>query len=140
MRIIACVSDDFGLLFNMRRQSRDRRILEDISTLVGDAVLYINDFSIPLFDSAKISVLSVTDPLKAAGSDDFVFVENMSVLDFKDKIEEVILYKWNRKYPADFKLDLEPSAEGMSLCESIDFVGHSHEKITREIWRPENKL
>ena len=51
----------------------------------------------------------------------------------EDRIEKVILFKWNRNYPADtfFSLDLS----GYTLEKTEDFAGNSHEKITKEIYR-----
>ncbi|MFR4122966.1 MAG: hypothetical protein ACLT0W_12285 [Clostridium sp.] len=42
----------------------------------------------------------------------------------------MILYKWNRVYPADqyFAMDLS----GWKLVETVEFPGSSHEKITEE--------
>ena len=46
------------------------------------------------------------------------------------KSESVVLYKWNRVYPADqyFAMDLS----GWKLVETVEFPGSSHEKITEE--------
>ena len=45
-------------------------------------------------------------------------------------IESVVLYKWNRVYPADqyFTMDLSD----WKLVETAEFAGSSHEKITEE--------
>ena len=60
-------------------------------------------------------------------------MENQQITPYADKIEQIILYKWNRKYPADFKLDLE--LRNWELIEVLEFVGSSHERITREIYQ-----
>ena len=46
------------------------------------------------------------------------------------QVDSVILYKWNRVYPADqyFAMDLS----GWKLVETVEFPGSSHEKITEE--------
>ena len=33
MKVIVCIDDNGGMLFNKRRQSRDRKVLEDISLM-----------------------------------------------------------------------------------------------------------
>ena len=43
--------------------------------------------------------------------------------------ETIVLYRWNRAYPADVKFTMP---QGFALKESRDFAGSSHEKITRE--------
>jgi hypothetical protein len=123
------------MLFNNRRQSRDRVLIENVSKYVGDGVLFTNAFSSPLFDGSTISSIEVSDPLESAECDDFVFVENLSLKGVENKICEMVIYRWNRSYPADFFLDVLPRSIGLSLCESTEFRGSSHEKITREVYR-----
>ena len=38
----------------------------------------------------------------------------------------IILYNWNRRYPADVKWDVDLAAEGFTQISKTDFVGHSH--------------
>jgi hypothetical protein len=80
-------------------------------------------------------VISVTDPLEEAKESDFVFVEDRSLFEYRKKIKEIYIYRWNRKYPFDFQLDFHPETEGMHLAETVEFAGNSHEKITRELWK-----
>ena len=115
----------------LRMDNYERKLCE----LVGDGTLFISDFSAPLFVNSDVSAIAVSDPLFSAGEADFAFVEDRAVSEYKDKINKLVIYRWNRKYPFDMAFDLDPEKEGMQLLESIDFVGYSHEKITREIWR-----
>ena len=135
MTVIVCLSDGGGMMFNKRRQSRDRLLIEDVGRLCADGIIFISEFSLPLFEEDVADVIAVSNPLEAAGCKDYVFVENLHLGGYADKIDEMILYKWNRAYPFDFSLDLYPEKLGLSLSESIDFSGQAHEKITREIWR-----
>lgn len=135
MTLVVCVSDGGGMIYNSRRLSRDRVLMENLCELVGDGTLFISDFSAPLFVNSDVSAIAVSDPLFSAGEADFAFVEDRAVSEYKDKINKLVIYRWNRKYPFDMAFDLDPEKEGMQLLESIDFVGYSHEKITREIWR-----
>ena len=135
MTVIVCVSEDGGMLFGGRRISRDRRVVEDITKLCDGGALFVGDISESLFSESDASVISVSDPLSSAGKEDFVFVENETLSEYKDKISTLVIYRWNRKYPFDFSLDLRPADVGMTLSESLDFKGFAHEKITREIWR-----
>ena len=132
MKIIVCLDDDNGMLFNKRRQSRDIKVLEDIAGLTNE--VWISPFSAKLFEGTeKAECFQVkTDDLclNKAGVGEFCFVENEKLLPYSDKIEELIVYKWNRKYPSDFKLDL--NLNEWKLIETSEFVGNSHEKITRE--------
>ena len=65
--------------------------------------------------------------------DDFCFVENQPLLPYEAQIQEVICYRWNRRYPSDVKLDLP--LEGWNVMEETEFAGKSHERITRTVYR-----
>lgn len=130
MRIIVCLDDNQGMLFNKRRQSRDVKVMEDISTLTNE--VWINSFSEKLFEGTGLHANIDETFLAQAGVDEFCFVENEKLLPHVDNIEQLIVYKWNRKYPSDFKLDL--NLDEWKLTESMDFAGNSHKQITREIY------
>ena len=49
-------------------------------------------------------------------------------------IEKIILYRWNRKYPADFRFDINLEDSEWKLAETREFTGSSHEKITEEVY------
>ena len=133
MKTLVCIDDKFGMLFDGKRQSRDRGLVENLLDFVGKERLFISPFSKLLFDGK--SVVISDNPLDQAGKGDFVFVEDLFLLPYLDKIEEIIIYKWNRTYPRDALLDLLPERYGLTLVERLDFVGTSHKKITREVYR-----
>ena len=132
MTVFVCIDDNGGMLFNKRRQSRDSRVIEDVARTVGDGLLYISDFSEALFTESEASVISVPDPLDAAGESSFSFIENMHLGEYVDKIDRLIIYKWNRKYPSDFAIDINPIASGFKKRSTREFTGTSHDKVTRE--------
>lgn len=135
MTVAVCISDGGGMMFNKRRQSRDRVVTGDILLCAGERRLFVSDYSSSLFLENKSRVIISEEPLSEANEGDFVFVEDKSLSNYKSKIKEIYIYKWNRKYPFDFKLDFSPELEGMYLAESVEFAGNSHEKITRELWK-----
>ena len=53
--------------------------------------------------------------------------------DSAEKIEGVIIYRWNRKYPSDFNFPIG-FLENMRLVSTENFVGNSHPEITEEIY------
>lgn len=130
MKIIVCVDDNLGMLFNNRRQSRDQVLVEDI--LKRGEKLWIHSFSEKLFEGQEDRVIIDDDFLSKAGASDVCFVENQPLMSHIDKVEELIVYKWNRKYPSDFTLDIDLMNWKMTSQE--EFVGKSHEKITRETY------
>ena len=135
MTVFLCIDDRGGMTFMKRRLSRDKIMIEDLSKEVGEGILYISDFSEALFSDSELSVMSVSNPLASAGKDDFAFIEDIPISNAIDRIDTLIIYKWNRKYPYDFALDIDPLNCGFSLLSSCDFKGNSHDKITKEIYR-----
>lgn len=134
MTVFLCTDERGGMIFMNRRVSSDKILTKDIEKTVGDGILYISDFSEFLFEKSDISVMSVTNPLDAAEKEDFVFVENLGLKEAVKKIDRLIIYNWNRKYPFDFSLDINPIEEGFHLSERCEFKGNSHDKITKEIY------
>ena len=134
MTVFVCTDERGGMTFMNRRVSSDKILTKDIEKTVGDGILYISDFSELLFENSDISVMSVPSPLDIAGEDDFVFVENIPLKQSLEKIDRIILYNWNRRYPFDFSFDLSPEEEGFRLLEKCEFKGNSHDKITKEIY------
>ncbi len=76
-------------------------------------------------------ILRLIRSLVFAGRDDFCFVEDSEIVSYEDIVDEVYLYKWNRKYPSDVKFPKDMLNE-FKLEGSTDFEGNSHEKITEE--------
>ena len=134
MTVIVCVSEGGGMLFLGRRVSKDARVIENVGQLVGDGALFVSEYTEKLFSDSALSVIVATDPLKTAGKGDFVFAEQGGISAYSEKIERLVIYRWNRRYPFDTALDLDPASAGLVRRESIDIVGRSHEKITREIY------
>ena len=138
MILIVAVDDNKGLTFNHRRQSQDSILREHILHLCGEKPLWVNAYTARQFSPEQAEKLHISeDFLAEAQTGDFCFLENCSALPYADKIEQVILYKWNRRYPADLSFDI-PLTESEWILESTeDFVGSSHEKITKEVYRHE---
>lgn len=131
MIVVVCLDDRNGMLFNHRRQSRDRMLIADLLQLRAGHPLRMNAYSAPMFSHDDI--LAAEDFLSRAESGDYCFVEDQPLSQYADRIEGLVLYRWNRAYPADLHFDLELSA--FQLTELTDFQGSSHDKITREIYQ-----
>lgn len=138
MKVIVCTDEKNGMLFNKRRQSQDRALRADVCKMTARQRLWMNAYSGKQFqeeiaerkEDSMGEILIAEDFLEKAGEIDFCFVENESLMPWDTKICELIVYRWNRNYPADFHLDLD--LEQWKLIRSQEFEGHSHEKITRE--------
>lgn len=128
MNIIVCLDDGNGMLFNKRRQSKDKKVIEDIEAMTD--ILWVHSFSKTLFAESKVSVKIDDHFLELAKEGEWCFVENQNVTPYESKIEQLFIYRWNRRYPSDFKLDIQLNR--WTLAEQKEFVGFSHENITRE--------
>ncbi len=132
MIVILCVDDNQGLMFNNRRQSRDKMVTEKIIDIT-DGQLWMNHYSYPLFEKERNHRINIDDSfLSEAAEGDYCFVENCQLKPYEKYIEKIILFKWNRVYPADLHFDIDLS--GWILSQSKDFVGNSHELITMEVY------
>ena len=132
MKIIVCLDNSDGMLFNSRRQSKDKNVIKDIEKLVGDNLLITTPFSWLLFGDKNIK-LATTEDFLNINTDDYCFVENRHLGKVKDKITEIIIYRWNRNYPSDFYFDINYKND-FSLISSEEFKGNSHDVITKEIY------
>ena len=133
MIIIACIDEKGGMLFNNRRQSKDRVLIQHIMQMVGNHTLWITSFSSKLFEEYIGSNAIVDDDfLSKIQDDDFVFIEDLEWENIQDKIHKVILYNWNKKYPADKYFEL--SQDKWQLLSEQDITGSSHDKITEKVY------
>ena len=128
MTVYVCLDDRDGMLFNNRRQSRDRAVLEDIRASVPD-VLTVDPFSETLIREAGIPYVLAED---AIGEDAHFFLENRSASALVPMADTVVIYRWNRHYPADVRFDADLSS--FTLQRTEDFPGSSHETITKEVY------
>ncbi len=133
MKLILCLDDASGMMFNHRRQSRDRVLIADLMTHVGHAKLWISPYSAPLFPTDAPNITIAENPCAAAGEEDFVFAEDCAISPYWDKVSELILYRWNRLYPSDLKFGEDMTK--FYLAATYGFEGSSHSEITKEVWK-----
>lgn len=132
MTIFVCVDDKNGMTFNKRRQSSDRVVRQKMAEMTGGKPIFMNSYSKKQFVDEDIVTNVAEDFLGLAGKGDFCFVEDTCLMPYYEIISKVVLFKWNKVYPSDKKLDL--SFEDMHLTQMLDFEGYSHDKITMEVW------
>jgi hypothetical protein len=149
MRLIVCVEDQMGMLFHQRRVSRDREVIRDIVRLCQGQPLRFTGYSAKLFDGMcepspeLVSRAAVCEHaaihLQECEASELwdtdaanLFVENPADI-IEEKVDAIVLYRWNRRYPADqyFPIDLR----GWELTGCSEFPGYSHDKITRECYK-----
>ena len=133
MTLYLCLDDRNGMLFNNRRQSRDAAVLEDIRRgLPGP--LTIEPFSEKLIQSAQIPYALAPEDFPALSPDTHFFLETKTASALLPLASTVILYRWNRHYPADTHWDIDLPQCGFTLTQTAEFPGKSHEKITKEVY------
>lgn len=145
MRLIYILDQKNGLLFNKRRQSKDSVLIDNIIQKVNEvenATLWLSDYSKELFVDSGLELKDINELSLAEASDsDFIFIEDVSV-DIQDVLENresnhyLYLYKWNKVYPADKRLDVtEDYFNHFEVLSTETFEGSSHDEIYLEEWR-----
>lgn len=128
---IVCVDDRFGMAFNKRRCSSDVAVPKDILGRTENAKLWTDSYSAKLFPPES-EILVDNEALEKAGTGEYVFSERVDPGKYQERIEKALVYFWNRRYPSDTKLTLDPEQWNRTII--TEFPGHSHEKITLEEW------
>lgn len=135
MIVLTCVDEHMGMLFHHRRQSMDAVLRKRIVSVAAGKKLWMNAYSAKQFAGESVPQLQVEEQfLSKAAAGEVCFLETDLLGPYEKKIEKLILYHWNRTYPYDTKLDLD--CANWHLVQSAEFPGHSHEKITEEIYVP----
>ena len=132
MILAVALSENGGMTFNKRRQSRDRELIRDLISLSRGGRLCISEFSRKLFSEEPVFV---TDNPDALSDSDVFFCERGEDMPHSG-VSRLIIYRWNEVYPSDGYFTY--GTDGFTLAETVDFAGYSHKKITREVW--ERKL
>lgn len=139
MKLIVCIDEKKGMMFNHRRQSQDRVLRDDIRKECQGSVLRMNAYSAGLFEKdadveTMVQIFSSEDFLAQASEDDCCFVEDQDISLWLEQADTVILYQWNRHYPADLYFTAELSEDTWQMERQEDFAGSSHEKITKTVY------
>lgn len=129
MILITCIDNRKGIMFNKRRVSKDTLLIERLKGITKGNKIYVSEYSKPIFDGFDNLVLSIEN----LTNNDFYFLEDE---DYNGNIDKIIIYKWNRDYPADKYFDIDLSS--YKLISTQDFHGLSHDLITEEIYIKEN--
>ena len=68
----------------------------------------------------------------AADSVSDELIEDSDIMPYMDKVTQIVLYRWNRRYPSDRKFPALGSEWRLVAAE--DFEGNSHPVITEEVY------
>lgn len=131
MIVIVCLDENGGMMFNRRRQSRDRVVTERIRSLCRGSVLWMNAYSAEIYGELEgVEVRTAEDFLTRAKEGEWCLAETGGLGPVKERIEGLRVFWWNRKYPSDVRLDVELSE--WEKVSTLEYPGYSHEKITEE--------
>ena len=131
MNLIFCLDDKNGILFNHRRQSRDRVMIKDALTLSGGR-LFVTPFSEKIMKTYETPYTVVEDPL-SLGKEDWLFYEEGDPSFLFPLCQKIVVYRWNEVYPSDVCVSLASLRGGE---EEEEMEGFSHKKITRHTYSP----
>ena len=73
--------------------------------------------------------------LALAGENDGCYVEKEDISPYIDKIDTIVLYKWNVRYPADTYFNISLLDSNWKKHSLNHFKGSSHDKIYKEVWK-----
>lgn len=134
MNIIVCIDEENGILFNGRRQSKDR-VLRDHARAMAGNDLWMNGYTARQFAEDGCNVIVDEAFLDNAPENAWCFVENVDLLPYLDQISRVAVYRWNRLYPSDRKFPMKAFSARWTLVSREEFAGSSHERITQEVYQ-----
>lgn len=126
MTLIVWAGKNGEMLFNKRRCSRDRAVVDDILSSFAPADICVSEYSAPLFEGARV----ISD-LSEVG-DGVLFLEDLPLSPALSQAKKLIVYRFDRVYPANVRLEIP---QAFALMESTEFSGYAHEKITREVYK-----
>ena len=125
MTLIFCIDDGGGMLFGGKRQSRDRVLNQYLLSRIGDAPLWVTPYSATLFPTGR--------SMATCDGEGYAFIEDGPYR--LSQAEEVILCRWNRRYPGDVFFDESTLKAYFKKIATEELAGSSHPKITVETYR-----
>ncbi len=128
MKVAVCIDKDNGMMLFGRRLSMDRVQREKLLSLT-DGKIFVNEFTADQFETSDRLHIS-ENFLDEAGENDICFVENVK-FDI-NKVSELYIFNWNRRYPSDVIFDYDISS--FKRIKTEKFEGYSHPKITLETY------
>lgn len=144
MKLIIFLDEELGYSFNHRRLSRDKKVrlhmMQKVRELGG--TLFMNRYTEQSFlkDEGVLLPKERSERLKkpaeagaafleeAKRADGWALAENEDVTPYLSDIDEMLVYRWNRRYLSDLRLPAD-FAEGFTEQYTESFAGASHDRI-----------
>jgi len=132
--LIVCLDNNSGIMFNKRRQSRDKNVIADIISTAENRNIYVSEYSKALFGNIQTVTFDYST-IFSNSIGDCIFIEDIIPDNIFDFIDTLIIYRWNTNYPYDVQFEFDLSK--FRLTNHIDFIGNSHKQITKEVYKNE---
>lgn len=132
MKLIFCIDNKNGMMFFGKRQSQDSLLRKWIVEHSVGGKLWMSSYSAKQFND-HVGYIVDDNYMQNASSGDYCFIEDKGYV--LDKVSEIILCKWNRRYQADKVFSIDLKTNGFKKVASEDIKGSSHEKITIETYK-----
>ena len=124
------------MMFNNRRQTKDRIVIQKIKDITKNNFLHLSKYSRHLFQGDDNLIEFGTrwyyGKIIKGEENDYFFIEDSRPKDYECIIHRIILFCWNKTYPADSFFDID--LNNYEQKEEIEFEGYSHEKISMKIY------
>ena len=133
LKLIVCLDDRYGILFQNRRISSDKEVIKHIQEITAGSMLICNAYSSKLFPDGSVYVSE--DFARTSSDTAYYFVEGQDLTPVVDQVRELIVYRWNRIYPSDHRFPMDLFTERMQRVSCGHFRGSSHDFITWEVYR-----
>ena len=137
MILIACLDDNGGMMFNARRQSKDRLLREHMLRACDGITLWMSPYSAAQFNPSA-PVQGDEHYAQLVKETDACFVEDGEFP--QSTPDTLLLYRWNRRYPADRYFPFDPIQTGFRLVCTEEFAGSSHDRITVDRYEKEDAV
>ena len=134
MILALCADKKDGMAFHRRRQSLDRAVRADLLTMAAGSPIWMTPYSALQFTEPDAVLRLSEAPLSQAGPGAWCFAEFPPLAPALERIERLVLYRWDRVYPADQRLDLNLERD-FRLVSAQDFPGHAHQIVTKEVYQ-----
>lgn len=134
MHIISFVDKYNGTMFDGRRQTKDRLLIDYIKCLTQNNKLWCSTYSGSLFETKPENLVIDDEFLSKAGIDDFCIIEGQSIQLYLDKIKTIRLYRWNKKYPSTESFSVDNLIDLENVYNIDLFLEGTHKCIKEEIW------
>lgn len=132
MHLIVCLDERDGMLFNKRRQSKDRLLRQRVLEMTGESLLWMDAYTAGQFEEEAGHIRVSETPLEQAGAGEYCFLEKGDPAACTEKVESVIIYRWDKRYPSDVKFPTDLFTGKWTPVSVVEFPGHSHEVIQEE--------